>query len=50
MLIYETGKKFTILLSNPEELIGPRLLQIIKDGLNINIEKYTETKSKLNRS
>ena len=50
MLIYETGKNLQFLLNHPEELIGPRLLQIIKDGLNINIEKYTETKSKLNRS
>ncbi|MFL2821470.1 MAG: amidase [Alphaproteobacteria bacterium] len=50
MLIYETGKNLQFLLNHPNELIGPRLLQIIKDGLNINIEKYTETKSKLNRS
>ena len=50
MLIYETGKNLQFLLNHPEELIGPRLLQIIKDGLNINIEKYIETKSKLNRS
>jgi len=50
MLIYETGKNLQFLLNHPEELIGPRLLQIIKDGLQIDIEKYTETKSKLNKS
>ncbi len=30
MLIYETGKNLQFLLNHPEELIGPRLLQIIK--------------------
>ena len=31
MLIYETGKNLQFLLNHPEELIGPRLLQIIKE-------------------
>ncbi len=47
IMLYETGRNLNFLLEHPNELIGVRLLEIIKEGLQIKTESYISMRSKL---